>query len=177
MNQIKIVNSATISTPLGSMIALADERALYFLQFHDNKNNDKQIKKLQKEIYTTVIEKSSNPIIELLAYELSHYFAGTLQKFQTPIHFFGTIFQKAAWRALIEIPYGKTQTYAYQACSIGNNYAYRAIGNANSANSIAIVVPCHRVIASNGRIGGYAGGIERKKWLLEHEKRYILLAQ
>lgn len=83
----------------------------------------------------------------------------------------GSPFQKLVWEELISIPYGQTRTYAEQAAAIGKYKAYRAVANANGANQIAIVIPCHRIINSNGDIGGYGGGITRKQWLINHEKQ------
>lgn len=101
------------------------------------------------------------------------YFSGKLRQFNTPTHLIGSPFQKKAWLALIDIPYGETRSYLQQAKVIGNPSAYRAVANANGANQLAIVVPCHRIINANGELGGYGGGVNRKQWLLEHERRHI----
>ncbi|TDQ00090.1 DNA-3-methyladenine glycosylase II [Halanaerobium saccharolyticum] len=103
--------------------------------------------------------------------QLDEYFEGERKKFKLPLRIEGTDFQESVWRQLREIPYGATFSYKEVAEAIGNNKAYRAVGNANNKNSIPVIIPCHRVTASSGKIGGYGAGIWRKKWLLEHEKK------
>ncbi len=103
--------------------------------------------------------------------QLDEYFEGERKEFKLPLRIEGTDFQKSVWRQLREIPYGATFSYKEVAEAIGNNKAYRAVGNANNKNSIPVIIPCHRVTASSGKIGGYGAGIWRKKWLLEHEKK------
>ncbi|MDP5189388.1 methylated-DNA--[protein]-cysteine S-methyltransferase [Rheinheimera baltica] len=108
---------------------------------------------------------------ELAAIQLQAYFAGTLQQFTLPLAASGTLFQQHVWQTLCEVPFGMTCSYADIARRIGNNNAVRAVGSANGRNPIAIVVPCHRVIGANGTLTGYAGGLEKKAWLLKHEQR------
>ncbi|MFC4257866.1 methylated-DNA--[protein]-cysteine S-methyltransferase [Marinobacter lacisalsi] len=105
--------------------------------------------------------------------QLTAYFEGTLQQFDLPLAGAGTGFQQAVWAALREIPYGQTETYGQLARRIGNQKASRAVGLANRRNPIGIIVPCHRVIGANGSLTGYAGGIERKQWLLAHEQAHM----
>lgn len=102
--------------------------------------------------------------------QLDAYFAGSLERFQLPVAMDGSPFQCAVWRALQRIPYGQTASYAQVADAVGKPGAARAVGNANGSNPIAIIVPCHRVIASDGTLGGYGGGLDRKRWLLERER-------
>lgn len=104
--------------------------------------------------------------------ELKKYFEGRLGKFTTPLFLLGSPFQKKVWNELLKIPYGTTRSYAAQAVSMGEPKATRAVANANGANQLAIVIPCHRIINSNGALGGYGGGIARKEWLLQHESKY-----
>ncbi len=101
--------------------------------------------------------------------ELEEYFAGKRRSFTFPLDLRGTKFQLACWRALLEIPYGETRTYADIARTVGRRKGFRAVGMANNRNPIAIVIPCHRVIASDGTLCGYGGGLEVKRWLLQHE--------
>ncbi len=101
--------------------------------------------------------------------QLTEYFQGRRQQFDLPLDLRGTDFQRAVWAALCEIPFGQTLTYGEQAKRIGNPKGMRAVGAANGRNPIAIIVPCHRVIGADGTLTGYAGGIERKRWLLAHE--------
>ena len=117
-----------------------------------------------------VTEKANNRALQQCCKELDEYFAGKRKNFDVPIAFSGTAFQHKVWQELQKIPYGKTISYADLAKASGNPKAYRAAGSANGKNPIAIIIPCHRVIASSGGLGGYAYGLEVKKQLLELEK-------
>ena len=117
-----------------------------------------------------IVENANNPALQQCCKELDEYFAGIRKDFDVPIAFSGTAFQQQVWQELLKIPYGKTISYADLAKASGNPKAYRAAGTANGKNPIAIIIPCHRVIASNGGLGGYAYGVEVKKQLLELEK-------
>lgn len=164
-----MLKMSEIYTPLGNMITVSDEKSLYFLEFADQHNLQLGMEKLKKQMKADIIRGLSDPIIYIKA-ELGAYFDGTLKQFKTPLHFIGSSFQKLAWQELVNISYGTTRSYADQAKAIGKPKAYRAVANANGANKIAVVIPCHRIINSNGNMGGYAAGVERKKWLLNHEK-------
>ena len=121
-------------------------------------------------------EKESSEETEILREAISQfdeYFKGTRKDFNIKCEVEGTEFQKTAWKALMEIPYGETRSYKQQAILIGNEKATRAVGSANSKNIISIIIPCHRVIGSNQKLTGYAGGLDKKQWLLEHEKENI----
>jgi methylated-DNA-[protein]-cysteine S-methyltransferase len=111
------------------------------------------------------------PILAQACDELGEYFKGHRTAFGVPLTPVGTEFQRAAWKALTEIPYGETSTYSMQALRIGNPKAVRAVGSANGRNPIPIIVPCHRVIGADGSLTGFAGGLDAKRWLLEHERR------
>jgi methylated-DNA-[protein]-cysteine S-methyltransferase len=104
--------------------------------------------------------------------QLNAYFAGELQTFDVPLAPQGTEFQRTVWKALLDIPFGVTESYGGLAKRIGHDGAARAVGLANGHNPIGIIIPCHRVIGANGSLTGYGGGIERKQWLLEHERRH-----
>ncbi len=104
--------------------------------------------------------------------ELDEYFAGTLQDFTVPLSPRGSAFQKQVWQALSEIPYGETTSYGKVAASIGHPDGARAVGVANGQNPIPIIVPCHRVIGADGSLTGYGGGLDAKRWLLDHEARH-----
>ncbi len=106
--------------------------------------------------------------------QLDSYFAGTLTRFDLPIRLKGTAFQLRVWAVLQTVPYGHTVSYGELAGLCGNQRASRAVGLANGRNPIAVIVPCHRVIAADGTIGGYGGGLDRKRWLLDHETARIL---
>lgn len=110
-----------------------------------------------------------HPILEQAKFQLKEYFKGERQQFDLKIEMHGTDFQKSVWQRLLDIPFGETCSYHDIAKRIGNPKAVRAVGAANGRNPVALVVPCHRVIGSNGTLTGYAGGLERKAWLLRHE--------
>jgi methylated-DNA-[protein]-cysteine S-methyltransferase len=112
---------------------------------------------------------TSDPVLSELARELRAYFAGELRRFEVPLDMQGTDFQKRVWQQLLTIPFGETRSYMQIAAAIGAEHAVRAVGAANGANPIAIVVPCHRVIGSSGKLTGYGGGLPLKKRLLELE--------
>lgn len=151
-----------IKTPLGDMVALADDKALHFLDFNDRPT-------LPASSPATA---SENAITAHIREELDAYFKGSLKQFKTPILMQGTDFQRETWEALCAIPYGETLSYQAQAERINKPKAFRAVANANGQNKFSILVPCHRVIRSNSSLGGYGGGIERKKWLLNHERTH-----
>ncbi|HEX5353476.1 MAG TPA: methylated-DNA--[protein]-cysteine S-methyltransferase [Rhodanobacteraceae bacterium] len=116
--------------------------------------------------------KQDNSKLRAAARQLDEYFAGTRQQFDVPLHPSGTPFQLEVWGALLAIPYGETVSYADIARRIRRPRAVRAVGAANGANPLAIIVPCHRVIGSHGDLVGYGGGLPAKRWLLEHERRH-----
>lgn len=158
-----------IETPLGLMVAVAHDEGLLFLEFSDR---EERMDRLHRIIPPGVgyMEEGST-ILKFLKTELDAYFSGVLKTFATPSIFYGSCFQKKAWEELKNIPFGETTSYAQQASACGHKKAIRAIANANGQNPLAIIVPCHRVIRSDGSLGGYGGGIHRKKWLLEHENK------
>ena len=105
--------------------------------------------------------------------QMNEYFSGERKKFDLPLYFEGTEFQKSVWNELRKIPYGTTVSYKDKAEGINNEKAVRAVGNANNKNKIMIIVPCHRVIGKNGKLVGFAGGLDKKEFLLEHEKKFM----
>ena len=163
------ISQTYINTPLGEMIACATDKGICLLEFNDRKKLEDQFKKLSKDLNTSIAEEE-NIHFDLLKKELEAYFNGKLEKFTTPLDIIGTEFQKKVWQVLLTIPYGKTVSYLQQSESMGNPLSIRAVANANGMNKIAIIVPCHRVIGSNGKLTGYAGGLERKRFLLNLEK-------
>lgn len=171
-NTLTHLNACLIHTALGSMIALADKQALHMLVFIDHDNHEQEIEKLQQKINAPIIFADIAPLCSIQK-ELAAYFAGTLKTFTTVVYFAGTSFQHQAWQILQSIEYGTTWSYKQEAITLDKPSASRAVGTANSCNPLAIIIPCHRVIQSNGNLGGYAYGIERKKWLLNHEKNNI----
>jgi methylated-DNA-[protein]-cysteine S-methyltransferase len=120
---------------------------------------------------TELVDPADHPVLLETEQQLEQYFAGTLTKFDLLLDPVGTPFQLDAWRELSNIAYGKTASYAEQATKIGRPKAVRAVGAANGKNPISIIVPCHRVIGSNGSLTGFAAGVDAKRWLLDHERR------
>lgn len=114
-------------------------------------------------------DEPGNPVIQAAKQELEEYFAEKRTKFEFPIHMKGTDFQQKVWQELLNIPFGKTISYHELSVALGDPKSIRAAASANGKNPLAIVVPCHRVIGSNGDLVGYAGGLDKKKWLLQHE--------
>ena len=168
--QHTILKASWIDTKLGPMIAIADEASLYLLEFVDRRGLEREVERLRLKTKAAIIPGVTDPI-KSIAIELESYFEGKLKEFNTPLHLLGSPFQKLVWEELMRIPYGQTRSYMGQAEAIGKATAYRAVANANGANQLAIVIPCHRIINSNGDLGGYGGGITRKQWLIEHEKQ------
>ena len=165
-----ILKSFWMDTPLGPMLAVADDQSLFLLEFVDRRGLEREVERLRIKTKAAIIPGKSEPITSI-EHELKEYFSGQLKQFRTPIHLIGSDFQKNVWRELISIPYGETRSYSQQAQRLGKPSAFRAVANANGANQLAIIVPCHRIINLNGELGGYGGGISRKKWLIEHEER------
>lgn len=163
------LRASRIETPLGTMIALSDNTGLYLLEFADRRELIKEIERLKCK-YKIAIIPGRTDIAAMIAVELGLYFAGKLTSFKTPVHLMGGDFHGKAWRALMQIPYAQTISYKKQAQLIGNEKAFRAVANANAANKLAIIIPCHRVINHSGDLGGYKGGKARKASLIKHEK-------
>ncbi len=167
-----MLNYEFYKSPLGNICLVANNDALYWLDFiEDDENLDIVIEEISSIFKDQLIQKN-NKIINQTMQELDLYFSGKLIKFTVPLKTFGTDFQKQVWNALCEIPYGETISYKQQAININNEKAVRAVGGANGKNKIAVIIPCHRVIGSNKQLTGFASGIWRKQWLLEHEEKY-----
>jgi len=164
--------SKKIQTPLGEMLAIKSEKGLCMLEFFDGKSTEKQLKEIEN--LGEILEKDDD-ILNRLENELNDYFKGNLKEFTIPLDLIGTDFQKKVWNELIKIPFGETRSYKDQSIAVGDLLAIRAVANANGKNKIAIVVPCHRVIGSDGSLTGYAGGKKRKQFLLELESQQLNL--
>jgi len=165
-----ILKASWVDTPLGHMIAIGDEKNLYLLEFVDRRGLEREIEKLRKKTQSAIIPGSTPPIVSIEK-ELAQYFSGKLTAFTTPLFYLGSPFQQRVWEELQKIPYGQTRSYSDQANAIGMPTARRAVARANGCNQLAIIIPCHRVINANGELGGYAGGLARKQWLLQHERK------
>jgi len=160
-----------LETPLGTMLALADEVGLRLLEFVDRRGLEREIAGLRRRLRCAVVP-GNNRVLDETARQLARYFAGASLGFDLPLAAVGSDFQRRVWRELQLIPPGETQSYATMAARLDIPRAPRAIGRANGANMIAIVIPCHRVIQADGSLCGYAGGLWRKQRLLEHERRH-----
>lgn len=169
----RIIDLKRIETVLGTMIACASESGICLLEFSDRKMLETELKQLTKARNATIVQ-GHNKFFSLLEDQLQAYFDGTLKTFDIPLDMVGTDFQKTVWNQLMEIPYGSTVSYLEQAQAIEKPTAVRAVANANGMNKIAIIIPCHRVIGSDGSLTGYGGGLWRKKRLLELEKEKSL---
>ncbi|WP_407673331.1 bifunctional transcriptional activator/DNA repair enzyme AdaA [Paenibacillus silvisoli] len=165
----KILKAAWIDTRLGPMIAISDEHALHLLEFVDRRGLEREVERLRKRTKSAIIPGVTEPI-RSIERELADYFEGSLTAFKTPIAMLGSPFQINVWQQLMAIPPGETRSYLDLAKSLGKPSAFRAVAQANGANQLAIIIPCHRVINANGELGGYGGGLSRKDWLLTHEK-------
>jgi len=140
-----ILKASWIDIKLGPMIAIADEAGLYLLEFVDRRALEREVERLRLRTKAAIIPGITDPI-KSITLELVSYFDGTLTEFKTPIHLLGSPFQRLVWEELMRIPYGQTRSYMGQAEAIGNATAYRTVANANGANQLAIVIPCHRII-------------------------------
>ena len=149
-----------VSSPLGRLTICCTEKGLLRLDLRGRRPADRRFDWVRAE-------EKTRPA----ASELAEYFAGQRQRFTIPLDLRGTPFQRQAWKALLAIPYGRTRSYGDIARQIGRRRAYRAVGQANHRNPMAIVVPCHRVVAADGGLGGYGGGLDRKQFLLDLEQR------
>jgi AraC family transcriptional regulator of adaptative response/methylated-DNA-[protein]-cysteine methyltransferase len=159
---------STLETPLGSMIAIGSYEALYLLEFADRLGLDEKIERLEANLEQKIIPGKAT-LHDLLAQELAQYFAGKFTQFTIPLQPLGTPFQERVWNELRNIAYGQTISYRELAARIGKPNAHRAVGNANGANPLCILIPCHRVVYSTGACGGYSGGVDRKPRLLALE--------
>ncbi|WP_336967635.1 methylated-DNA--[protein]-cysteine S-methyltransferase [Sphingobium aromaticiconvertens] len=152
----------TMASPVGTLTLVANDKGLAAILWE---NDDPDRVRLG-----SMIEDHSHPLLIETEMQLSDYFAGHRAAFNLPLAFEGTSFQRAVWAALLTIPFGETRSYGEIARQIGRPGASRAVGAANGRNPISIIAPCHRVIGANGKLTGFAGGLEAKAWLLEMER-------
>jgi methylated-DNA-[protein]-cysteine S-methyltransferase len=160
-----------VSSPVGLLFLARTSRGLRYLEYMDRKSLKRMIASHAEALPGAVWEPS---LLELKGpvEQLEAYFNGSLQEFEVPLDPEGSEFQHKVWKALAQIPFGETRSYGAIAAAIGQPRASRAVGLANNQNPIAIVVPCHRVIGANGSLTGYGGGVNRKRWLLDHEAQH-----
>ncbi len=168
MNQVDIQYH---KSSIGELILGSFEGKLCILDFRYRKMINTINRRIEKSLKAEFIERN-NDILNMTREQLDEYLMGNRKLFEIPLLLCGTDFQKRVWEALMKVPYGTSSTYLQIAKDIGKEKAVRAVASANGANSIAVIIPCHRVIESNGRLGGYGGGLQVKKKLLELESRY-----
>ena len=166
---LTVLDVTTIDTPVGPVMLLARGATLVGLEFTDRGGRVKSLqRRLERALGSFTVREHPDPAGA--ATRLGAYFAGALDALDTQlIELHGTPFQCRVWQALRAIPCGRTESYGALAARIGAPNAQRAVGAANGSNPIALFVPCHRVIATNGTLHGYGGGLDRKAWLLTHE--------
>lgn len=156
-----------ISSPVGQLKLIANETALVAVLWESDKPNRVLLGDMQ--------ENNDHPILQETQAQLHAYFQGKLAQFDLPLEFYGTDFQKKVWAELLKIPYGETRSYLDVATALNNPKAVRAVGAANGKNPISIIAPCHRVIGKNGKLVGFAGGLDTKDQLLKLEKVFSIL--
>jgi AraC family transcriptional regulator of adaptative response/methylated-DNA-[protein]-cysteine methyltransferase len=168
-NATGCITVAWIESPLGPLVAGATEENLVLLEFTDRRMLEAQIRTLGKAFRRPIVP-GDNGVLTQLRGELKQYFAGELRKFTVPLEFPGSEFQQKVWKGLLSIPYGSTLSYEALAEKVSAPGAQRAVGHTNGLNRIAIVIPCHRVVNKDGKLGGYGGGLWRKRALLDLER-------
>ena len=167
---MRIINIHTYSSPLGDLLLGSFGNELCLCDWKYRKMRASVNKRIQTGLEAH-FEEAVSPLISRAMEELKEYFSGDRTAFDIPILLIGTDFQKMVWRELLRIPYGETETYLSLTKRIGDENAIRAVASANGANAISIIVPCHRIIGTGGKLVGYAGGLEAKKKLLQLERK------
>lgn len=170
-DDVNLLMASWLDTPIGPMLAIADDQYLYLLEFVDRRGLELEIERLRQRLNAQIIPGYTK-IHQQLELQLVHYYNGSILTFDLPLYLLGSPFQTKVWKALQTIPVAETVSYKQLAIKIEQPQAVRAVGRANGMNQLAIIIPCHRVIQSDGSLGGYAGGLERKAWLLAHEAKY-----
>lgn len=169
-NFTNVINITRFTTPLGPMFACATEEGICLLEFTERRMLEFEFRDIQKRLRAKILY-GNNPHFDTLQQQLKEYFDGKRKKFDIPLITPGTEFQQQVWNVLMKIPYGKTISYKEQAIKMKHIKAVRAVANANGYNRIAIIIPCHRVIGDDGNLKGYGGGVWRKQWLIDFEKK------
>jgi len=165
---------ADVETPIGTMVATATETHLLLLEFSHRRMLGTQLDRVRRALQCN-FERGESPVFAVVRDQLAEYFRGERREFDVPMHVPGTRFQSRVWSELQRIPPGTTTSYARLAETIGQPTAVRAVARANGDNRIAIIIPCHRVIGSDGQLVGYGGGLWRKRKLLDLEGRSLTL--
>jgi AraC family transcriptional regulator of adaptative response/methylated-DNA-[protein]-cysteine methyltransferase len=166
-----MIKTTVIETPIGEMAVAATKDGICLLEFIENRILSSEFENLARK-FNMDVKSGVNRHLRALKKQLKEYFKGKRKEFSVSLVIPGTEFQQAVWDVLRKIPYGTTISYLEQAKLIKNPGAVRAVASANGSNPVAIIIPCHRVIGSGGALIGYGGGLERKRWLIVHEKKY-----
>lgn len=164
-----------LETPLGTMVAVTDDAGLRLLEFTDRRALERALGILRQRLKTNVVP-GEHPHLDAIRAQLADYFAGKNLEFDVPLAPVGSDFQRRTWDMLRSIPLAETRSYSWMAEQLGIAGARRAVGRANGTNMLCIIIPCHRVIRADGTLCGYGGGLWRKKWLLEHERKFASAA-
>ncbi len=164
-------------SPLGPLMGIAGDRGLHYLGFLSFTADISSCEPSGIPGGSVQAGRSARECLDLTGLQLSEYFRGERTRFSVPLDLQGTAFQRKVWNALFRIPCGKTSTYKIQTDALGDPLAIRAVASANGRNPVAILVPCHRVIGTGGKLTGYAGGLWRKRWLLDHEQAMVPTGQ
>ncbi len=170
MQNPKQIIITRFQTPLGEMIAGADDEGLVLFDFSRRRMIANILKRIEK-FHQAILVEGEHLHFDILKLQLQEYLDGRRQKFNLPLVYSGKPFQIKVWEELLNISYGETRSYKQQAIAMGDVNSVRAVARANGENCFAIIIPCHRVIAENGDLTGYAGGLSKKKWLLNFEKK------
>jgi methylated-DNA-[protein]-cysteine S-methyltransferase len=166
MKPVEVAVMVQVNSPIGNLLLSASSRGLTGVQFE----NDTVERFVVADALNKTELKQATDFVHVVEQQLKEYFARQRTAFEVRLDLHGTPFQVDVWKSLARIPYGKTTSYGQQAKWVGRPSAVRAVGGANGRNPVAIVLPCHRVVGVNGSLTGFGGGVERKIWLLEHEK-------
>ncbi len=153
-----LIHTVYYTSPIGPILLEAEGEQLTVVSFRD-------------DVSVAETSATTSAVLQTTIEQLDEYFAGTRKQFDLPLHPSGTAFQQKVWDQLIKIPYAETVTYLHMAKRLGNVKSIRAAASANGKNPIGIIIPCHRVVGADGKLTGYAGGLHRKQWLLEHEAK------
>jgi methylated-DNA-[protein]-cysteine S-methyltransferase len=153
-----LIHTVYYTSPIGTILLEAEGEQLTVASFRD-------------DVSVAETSTTTSAVLQTTIEQLDEYFAGTRKQFDLPLHPSGTAFQQTVWDQLIKIPYAETVTYLHMAKRLGNVKSIRAAASANGKNPIGIIIPCHRVVGADGKLTGYAGGLHRKQWLLEHEAK------
>lgn len=170
-----MISLKRIDTPLGRMCIGGTNKGICLFDFQYRRSINPIMNRIEGYL-NDKFQEGDHPLFEVVETQINEYFVGERKSFDVPLNLAGTPFQKSVWEGLMKIPYGETRSYKQQSIFLGNEKSIRAVAGANGDNGIAIIVPCHRVIGEDGSLTGYGGGLQRKKWLLDLEKRVCGLA-